>query len=150
MKNQRWCVPLATLGPIGYLPASGTCASIIAVLALSAVPTTGWLFIAATFLLLLFSYYAITVALAYFSAHDPSMIVLDELVGCCFVYIGLPALHNPLVLLLGLLLFRFFDIFKPFPISLAEKLPGAYGVLADDIVAGIVANLILQLVIRYV
>jgi phosphatidylglycerophosphatase A len=49
--------------------------------------------------------------------------------------------------LTGLVAFRFFDIVKPLFISSAEKLPGGWGVMADDVAAGICANLLLQLVL---
>lgn len=83
-----------------------------------------------------------------FNEKDSSRIVIDEIVGFQFAMF----LVTPTVLhiFLGFLLFRFFDIAKPFPVRLCErKFPGGYGVVGDDIVAGIYANIILLLLIKY-
>lgn len=83
-----------------------------------------------------------------FNEKDSSRIVIDEIVGFQFTMF----LITPTVLhiFLGFLLFRFFDIAKPFPIRLCErKFPGGYGVVGDDIVAGIYANIFLLLLIKY-
>lgn len=74
--------------------------------------------------------------------HDSGAIVIDEVVGVWIALIP-TALSIPYVIA-AFLLFRFFDILKPWPISWADKkLPGAFGVMADDIIAGIFAALIL-------
>ena len=83
-----------------------------------------------------------------FNEKDSSRIVIDEIVGFQFaMFLVTPtALH----VFLGFLLFRFFDIAKPFPVRLCErKLPGGYGVVGDDIVAGVYANIFLLLSIKY-
>ncbi len=74
--------------------------------------------------------------------HDNSAIVIDEVAGVWIALIpaGLSIPH----VIAAFLLFRFFDILKPWPISWADKkLPGAFGVMADDIIAGIFAALII-------
>lgn len=72
---------------------------------------------------------------------DPRLIVFDEIAGMTFALAWLP--FTPLNLLIQFLLFRIFDILKPFPVSWAErKLPGGWGIVMDDIAAGIIANLI--------
>lgn len=74
--------------------------------------------------------------------HDSSAIVIDEVAGMWIALIP-SALSIPYVVA-AFLLFRFFDILKPWPISWADKkLPGALGVMTDDIIAGIFAALIL-------
>ena len=66
---------------------------------------------------------------------DPHHVVIDEWVG---MYIPLVFLEfNLFALVLGFFIFRFFDIFKPYPINKIEDLPGSYGGLGDDVVAGI-------------
>ena len=66
---------------------------------------------------------------------DPHHVVFDEWVG---MFIPMMFIEfNFLALVLSFFIFRFFDIFKPFPINKFEKLPRAYGVLGDDIIAGI-------------
>lgn len=78
---------------------------------------------------------------------DNQKVVIDEVAG---MWISL--LFTPLkweYILLGLILFRFFDIVKPLHIRSMEELPGGWGVMADDALAGIYTNLVLQLVIIF-
>jgi phosphatidylglycerophosphatase A len=75
----------------------------------------------------------------YMRAKDPQRIVIDEVSGQHLAYsLGLAAL-NWKYLLLGFILFRVFDIWKPFPARQAESLSGGWGIMADDWVAGIYA-----------
>jgi phosphatidylglycerophosphatase A len=76
---------------------------------------------------------------------DSSKIVIDEAAGMCCTLLFVP--HQWQLALMGLVAFRFFDIVKPLFISRAEKLPAGWGVMADDVAAGICANLVLQLVL---
>lgn len=75
-------------------------------------------------------------------AHDSSIIVIDEVAG---IWITLLATTlSPLSIILAFVLFRFFDIVKPWPISwLDRNVKGAWGVMLDDLVAGIFAGLCL-------
>lgn len=76
--------------------------------------------------------------------HDRSEIVIDEVIGFLIAMTWLPITWQACVL--GFFLFRLLDIWKPFPIGyLDRKIPGGVGVVADDIVAGIVTNIVLQL-----
>lgn len=78
----------------------------------------------------------------YFSQKDPSQIILDEFLGYLVAVFLIPfSLKN---VLLSFFLFRFFDIRKPFFISKLQVISGGAGVLADDIAAGIMTNLFLQ------
>lgn len=78
---------------------------------------------------------------------DPQFIVIDEWIGLSITFIAMHGAENPLVLsVVALILFRIFDITKLWPISAFENLPGAVGVLADDIVAGLFAGGTLLLV----
>lgn len=73
---------------------------------------------------------------------DPREIVADEWAGQAIVFVGLGAVANNLAcvtMVLGFVLFRLFDILKPWPIKKIEKLPGGVGIVADDIVAGVMA-----------
>jgi phosphatidylglycerophosphatase A len=76
--------------------------------------------------------------------EDPGFIVVDELAG---MYVAL-AVHKPTVfnIVLGFVLFRIFDIVKPFPVNRAEGLTKGYGIVADDVVAGLYANCVLVVV----
>ena len=79
----------------------------------------------------------------YASKSDPQQIVIDEFAGLMVALIGLPLDFT--TILFGFFAFRLFDILKPPPASHAERLPGAYGIMADDLVAGIMANVSLRL-----
>lgn len=73
--------------------------------------------------------------------HDHGCIVWDEFVGFWITMLFVP-LQDPLVVLIGFLLFRFFDIIKPWPIKwLDKKVHGGFGIMIDDIVAGIFAGI---------
>ena len=76
---------------------------------------------------------------------DPGPVVIDEIVGMLITLIAAPSNHSMRVL--GFLLFRFFDIVKPFPIRwLDTKIQGGVGIMLDDVVAGIYSFLVLQVV----
>jgi len=81
-----------------------------------------------------------------FASHDDGRITIDEVAGMLVSLAWLPA--HPEVAGVGFVLFRLFDIWKPFPARRAERLPGGLGVMADDLVAGAYANLGGQLVWR--
>ncbi|MGH9773444.1 MAG: phosphatidylglycerophosphatase A family protein [Candidatus Acidiferrales bacterium] len=75
--------------------------------------------------------------------RDPSFVVMDEVSGQLLtLFIG-GAAANWKYLLAGFILFRGFDIWKPFPVHRAESLPGGLGIMADDWVAAVYAGLIL-------
>ena len=76
---------------------------------------------------------------------DPSFVVIDEVAGQLITLFLIP--FSWIYLLAGFLLFRAFDILKPFPARRAEELPGGWGIMLDDIFAGIYANLFLQLTV---
>lgn len=73
---------------------------------------------------------------------DPSFIVIDEVAGQLLTFLFLPV--NAFNLILGTVAFRLFDIWKPFPIRKLESLGGGAGIMADDLLAGVYGNLLLQ------
>jgi phosphatidylglycerophosphatase A len=78
----------------------------------------------------------------YLGKKDPQIVVVDEVSGQLIAYFGIGAgVPNWKYLLLGFILFRVFDIWKPFPARQAESLPGGLGIMADDWIAGIYAAL---------
>ena len=80
--------------------------------------------------------------------HDHKAIVWDEFVGYWITMVSVP--FNLQWAVVGFLLFRFFDILKPWPISwLDKKIQGGFGIMIDDIVAGIFAAVILQTLIYF-
>ncbi len=79
-----------------------------------------------------------------FAQHDCAKIVYDEFCGMFLASWQLSSIPQFLV---AFLLFRMLDIFKPFPINKLQLLPGGWGVMADDLLAGAVARIILALLI---
>jgi len=77
---------------------------------------------------------------------DSNKVVVDELSGMCISLFLVPVTWQ--YISLAFIFFRFFDIVKPLYIRKAESLPGGWGVMADDFLAGIYSNLLLQAVIK--
>lgn len=145
----RLAVFLATAGYSGYFPiAPGTVGSAVGLLSYAALrwvqspvqPVSEVLLILALFAA---GVWAGTVAERYFGGIDPGPIVLDEVVGMlmtlAFIPVGLSGA------LTGFVLFRVFDVIKPFPARRFEALHGGLGVMADDAMAAIYANVSLRL-----
>lgn len=79
--------------------------------------------------------------------EDPSHVVIDEVAGQLVTLIACPILWKPL--LAGFILFRAFDIVKPFPIRRLENLPEGTGIVVDDLGAGIYGLIVLQLLLHF-
>jgi len=80
------------------------------------------------------------------NVHDHPGIVWDEIVGYLITMFLVPG--SFFYIFLGFVLFRIFDILKPWPIKyLDEKVEGGFGIMIDDVLAGIMANVILQIII---
>jgi len=83
-----------------------------------------------------------------FGKQDDPRIVIDEMIGFLITMLWVP--KATLFIILGFILFRFFDILKPFPIRLIDKkLRGGFGVVLDDVMAGVYANIILHIISFY-
>lgn len=78
---------------------------------------------------------------------DHNRVVIDEVAGMCISLLFIPL--SVRYIIAGLILFRFFDIVKPLGVRQLEKWPGGWGVMADDVLAGIYANVILQAVVFF-
>jgi phosphatidylglycerophosphatase A len=74
--------------------------------------------------------------------EDPGIVVVDEVLGMWTSLLFLPL--TPTTALAGFLLFRVLDVFKPYPARQFESLPGGWGIMSDDLMAGIYANLLLR------
>ncbi len=70
--------------------------------------------------------------------NDPSIVTIDELAGQWLALVALPEGVWPVVL--SLVFFRFFDIAKPGPVDALQRLPGGWGIMLDDVLAGLFAN----------
>lgn len=134
----------ATCGYVGYLPlAPGTWASILGCILLYLLP--GILNHPLTVILIGVAA-ILCINRMELPEKDPGYIVVDELAGICVTMVGQGL--DVTNLLKGFVLFRIFDILKPFPIRRLEALPKGYGIVADDILAGIYANAALLLLGR--
>ncbi len=80
----------------------------------------------------------------YWCKKDDRRIVIDEIMGFLITMLWVPKGFS--LILLGFLLFRFFDIVKPFPIRRLERAKSGYGVVLDDVLAGIYSNIALHLI----
>lgn len=78
---------------------------------------------------------------------DHQRVVIDEVAGMCITLLFVPLEIKYIIA--GLVLFRFFDILKPLGIRRLEKWPGGWGVMADDVLAGIYANIVMQIIIFF-
>lgn len=97
-------------------------------------------------ILSLFSILAAGRAIKLLGNSDPSEVVVDEVLGQLITFAFVPfGIGWPLILA-GFLLFRLFDIWKPYPINNLQNLPGGLGVCADDIVAGVYAGVCLAVI----
>ncbi len=80
--------------------------------------------------------------------HDPGYIVIDEFAGLCLTFCAVP--FSLTLALTGFLLFRLFDILKPYPLKYLQDLPAGWGVMLDDVGAGLYAAFLLSLLHRFV
>ncbi|MBI4387935.1 MAG: phosphatidylglycerophosphatase A [Candidatus Omnitrophica bacterium] len=79
--------------------------------------------------------------------NDPQEVVIDEVLGIFVTFLGMPIHWKSL--LFGFVFFRVLDIWKPYPIKKLEKIPNGWGVMLDDVLAGVYANVILQILLRF-
>lgn len=155
MRLKSFYASISTLGKIGYLPAPGTMATIVTIPAIVLIENFSFLKqLIFLILLIFFSFFFIKKAIPFFHQKytqqfsiDPSEIVLDEVVGCFITFFYIPLTINTIII--GFILFRFFDITKPLGIKNLEKLNGAKGILLDDIAAGVISNLLLRIFLLF-
>ena len=127
----------------GYAPkAPGTVGSLVAlVLGAGMLAWSPWVLPAAILLACVVGWWAIGVA---GGDDDPGWVVIDEFAGQWIALLPLTA-PSPLGLLAAFVLFRLLDIAKPGPIGWADRQHGAFGVMADDVIAGAVAAVIIAI-----
>ncbi len=135
----------ATVGPFGYSPIMpgtvGSFASFVFYISLKPTSSTQLILIIALFSLGIIASHRYTVL---YKEEDSPRIVIDEFVGYLVSVLWLP--YSVETALLAFLLFRVFDIIKPPPIAQIEKaLRGGVGVMVDDVVAGVMVNLLMRL-----
>ena len=135
---------IATALGAGYAPkAPGTCGAAVGLLLWIVLPHVLWIQLAAILVISVVGSWGGDVAEQHFNKHDPGQVVVDEVAGMMVTLVLNPA-GGFGWLLVAFLLFRAFDIVKPFPVRQFERLPGGIGIMADDLAAGVYANLALR------
>jgi len=110
--------------------------------------TSLWMYLLITTLMFLIGIWLCGETTKKLGVHDHSGIVWDEIVGYLVTMIAAP--QGWLWIVTGFVLFRIFDILKPWPISIADKkISGGFGIMIDDIIAGIFAFTALQLIVHF-
>ena len=104
-----------------------------------------WGLLTASLLLFILGIPAAAAAEVHFRKKDPTQCVIDEVVAQCLILALTP--HVWTYYLIAFFLFRFFDIFKPFPIRLFERIPGGLGIMLDDIAAAAYSVFFLKLIL---
>ena len=145
---RRAVLGIATVGPCGHVPvAPGTVGSAAGLMLFWAVRASGSPAVEG---LVLLAVTAVGVAAAsraeaVYGRRDPGLVVIDETAGMLVTLAAVDV--GPGGAVIGFLAFRFFDVVKPFPARRAERLPGGWGVMADDLVAGLYAQALLRLLL---
>ena len=137
---------IATVLGIGYIPvAPGTCGSAAGLLVWAIVPPSAAAQGVAIAVVFVVGAWSGSIAEDHFGTTDPRQVVIDEVMGMLITLFLNPV--GPAGAAGAFLLFRLADIVKPFPANRLERLPGGIGVMADDGMAAIYANLALRLIL---
>jgi len=150
----QWARLTATFFSIGYLrPGPGTWGSAATVLLwwllthFIAPSGQAWTAIVLAILVIVVGIPAATQVARASGKKDPQFVVIDEVAGQVITLIAVPVSWKSL--LLGFILFRGFDIVKPPPVRQLEKLPEGFGIVIDDVAAGLYALVIMQIALRF-
>ena len=136
-------VALATVCGIGYAPgAPGTFGSAAGLLIWFLLPASAAVHGAVIAGVLVVGSWSAQVAEHHFQVTDPGPVVIDEVMGMLVTLFLIPVGWGGA--LAGFLLFRLMDVVKPYPANRLERLPGGLGVMADDLMAAVYANLALR------
>jgi phosphatidylglycerophosphatase A len=146
--KERLSILISSFFYLGYSPVApgtvGTVGGVILFYLISGFSSLFYLFFIIA--LIIFSVWVSDIASMRLGDSDPSSIVIDEV---CGFLVTMFLIHPTMVnIAIGFLLFRFFDIVKPPPIRRSETLSGGMGIVADDVLAGIFANVSLQIFVR--
>jgi phosphatidylglycerophosphatase A len=134
---------IATAFGSGYAPlAPGTAGSLLTVFLIYFIFPPSWILLISILLLFFLGVYT-SGKLEIIHGEDPSLVVVDEVVGMAISLLFLP--RNWLLFLSAFLLFRLFDIVKPAPINASQKLRAGWGIMIDDVLAGIYALISVQI-----
>ena len=139
---KRLALLIATVGGVGHAPlAPGTAASAVTALAIGLAAPSRMTLMLFVVVVILAGTWAAQDAERSLGGKDPGAIVIDEVAGMALSVVVLPP--TPAVLLAGFVLFRVFDVVKPYPANALQRLRGGVGVMIDDLVAGLYALVLL-------
>jgi phosphatidylglycerophosphatase A len=147
----RWKEFLFTAGYSGYFPvAPGTAGTMVGVLLYAGlyVAFGRWSAVATEVFVALALYPALKLCVAgerFFGRKDPSQVVVDEVLGFLVAVLGFPFKWE--IVALAFVLFRFFDILKPWPIGRSQRIKGGMGILIDDLLAGVYTNVVIRMLL---
>jgi phosphatidylglycerophosphatase A len=137
---------IATALGVGYVPiAPGTFGSAAGLLLWGVLPQSATVHALSVLAVFAVGTWASGIAERHYHATDPGVVVVDEVLGMLVTL-----LFNPVGwagACLGFLLFRVFDVVKPYPANRLERLHGGFGVMADDAMAAVYANMVLRLLL---
>lgn len=139
---------ISTVFFIGYLPlVPGTFGSIAAVGLFYLLKPAGLaIYFLSIFLIMFLGLLTTGKTEKLLNKKDPSCIVIDEVMGMLIALSFMPA--DLKITILGFIIFRILDMFKPYPAIRLQNLHGAIGVMGDDLVAGIYTNIVLQVILK--
>jgi phosphatidylglycerophosphatase A len=139
-----FALAVATALGVGYVPfAPGTFGSAVGLLLWAGLPSSPLIQGIAIVAIFVIGSWSGSVAERHFGRIDPGQVVVDEVAGMLVTLFLVPV--GWLGAFGGFLLFRIADIVKPYPANRLERLPGGLGIMADDVMAGIYANMALRL-----
>jgi phosphatidylglycerophosphatase A len=137
---------LSTSLGIGYVPfAPGTFGAAAGLAVWALLPGTPLVQIVAIVVVFALGSWSASVTEHYLRRTDPSIVVIDEVLGMLVTLAFNPVGWGGVVV--GFLLFRAFDVWKPYPANRLEQLHGGFGIMADDAMAGVYANMVLRLAV---
>lgn len=146
---RNWIKAIASVGFLGYIPImSGTVTSAIFAFIIYKYITNLTLYCFFGALAIVLGFLVSGWAAFIYNMPDPRKVVIDELAGLFVALFLIP--HDLKAYLIAFLIFRALDIFKPPPIISLEKIKGSAGIMLDDLLAGLFANIATQLLLRFV
>jgi phosphatidylglycerophosphatase A len=149
-----WSRLTATFFGVGYLkPGPGTWGSLATMLLWAvvssriAIDMRVWGTLGAAMVVTALGIPAATLTARAYAQKDPHFVVIDEVAGQLVALIGVPLAWK--TFLAGFILFRIFDMWKPFPIRRLERLPEGTGIVVDDLAAGVYALIVMHLLLHF-
>ena len=139
---------VSTFFGIGYFPvAPGTAATAAGIGLAFLLKDNPGLYASTIIVLFALGVYCSTHVEKALGKKDPGIVVIDEVVGTMIAMIGMP--FGWPVAICGFFLFRAFDMFKIYPINRLEALPGGWGIMLDDVMAGVYTYIVLSIAVRW-